>query len=266
MKILIIIIVVLGISSVGYLFLVTPATIEEVAAVPTTESFVPAATLDETMCTSTACQNEKAGVKDEIAVVSPAAQSADATMEVEKVPEPEKPNVKKIVTEAVKSIFSEKEVVPVEPTAVRYTEFVNPSGFVNTEPFKMGDYIGKKVILVEFITYTCINCQRTFPFMKQWHETYAKDGLLVIGIHTPEFSYERDRDNVVAAMKKEGITFPIVQDNEYQTWNAYANRFWPHRYIIDYNGNVVFDHIGEGAYKETEEVIKLLLANKPVGV
>jgi thiol-disulfide isomerase/thioredoxin len=140
-----------------------------------------------------------------------------------------------------------------------YTDFVSPSGFVNSEPFTLADYIEKKIILVEFITYTCINCQRTFPYMKQWHETYEKDGLLVVGIHTPEFAYERDRDNVIAAMKKEGITFPIVLDNEYKTWNAYANRFWPHRYVIDYEGNVVFDHIGEGAYPETEAIIAKLL-------
>jgi thiol-disulfide isomerase/thioredoxin len=161
---------------------------------------------------------------------------------------------------------SQQPVVSPPKGIKKYTEFVNPSGFVNSEPFAMADYVGKKVILVEFITYSCINCQRTFPFMKQWHETYAKDGLMVIGIHTPEFAYERDRDNVIAAMKKEGITFPVVQDNDYETWNAYKNRFWPHRYIIDYEGNVVFDHIGEGAYAETEAVIQNLLQKKPVGV
>lgn len=265
MKILIIIIVLLGISSIVYLLLVTSSP-NEVVVAPQTEPFVPAVVLDDTMCTSTACQNTKLGTKDTEATVRPSVVSETKSTEPKEIPVPEKPTIKNVVTEAVKGIFPEKEVAPPKPANVRYTEFVNPSGFVNVEPFKLGDYVGKKVILIEFITYTCINCQRTFPFMKQWHETYEKDGLVVIGIHTPEFSYERDRDNVVAAMKKEGITFSIVQDNDYQTWNAYANRFWPHRYIIDYNGNIVFDHIGEGAYKETEEVIKLLLANKPAGV
>jgi thiol-disulfide isomerase/thioredoxin len=171
-------------------------------------------------------------------------------------------SVAQVVTQTIQKVIPKPKVTPPKAIA-RYTEFVNPSGFINTEPFSMADYIGKKIILVEFITYSCINCQRTFPFMKQWHETYAKDGLLVVGIHTPEFAYERDRDNVIAAMKKESITFPIVQDNEYETWNAYSNRFWPHRYIIDYDGNVVFDHIGEGAYAETEAVIKQLLETKP---
>jgi thiol-disulfide isomerase/thioredoxin len=148
----------------------------------------------------------------------------------------------------------------------QYIDFINPSGYVNSDPFTLADYVGKKIILVEFITYSCINCQRTFPYLQQWHERYEKDGLLVVGIHTPEFSYEGDRNNVVAAMKKQGITFPIVMDNEYETWNAYKNRFWPHRYVIDYEGNVVYDHIGEGAYAETEAVIKKLLNSNTTGV
>lgn len=141
----------------------------------------------------------------------------------------------------------------------RYIDFVNPDGFLNSKPFKLADYIGKKIILIEFITYSCINCQRTFPYLQTWHETYKDDGLLVVGIHTPEFAYEQVKENVAAALLKEGITFPVVQDNDYQTWNAYGNRFWPHRYLIDIHGNVVFDHIGEGAYAETEKLIQLEL-------
>lgn len=174
--------------------------------------------------------------------------------------------IKKLVTEVVEKITPTEKINPSIVTDVPFTEFVNPSGFVNSEPFKLADYIGKKLILIEFITYTCINCQRTFPYMQQWHEKYKDDGLLVIGIHTPEFSYERNRSNVIAAMQKEGITFPIVQDNDYETWNAYKNRFWPRRYIIDYNGNIVFDHIGEGAYSQTEEVIQRLLTSNPNGI
>lgn len=154
----------------------------------------------------------------------------------------------------------------VDVTYKKYIDFVSPNGFINSEPFTLAEFIGKKVILLEFITYGCINCQRTFPYMQSWHEKYEKDGLLVVGIHTPEFAFEKVQDNVVAAMKKEGITFPIVMDNEFKTWNAYSNRFWPHRYVIDYNGNIVFDHIGEGAYSETEKTIQSLLKNKPAGV
>lgn len=208
------------------------------------------------MCTSTACmKNTDLPTAGELV-----AESA-VTMEKE-MPEQPKAGITSVAQQVTKIIPETKTLVQTS-SLKKYTEFVNPSGFVNSKPFALADYIGKKVILVEFITYSCINCQRTFPYLKQWHEMYAKDGLLVIGIHTPEFAYEQDRDNVIAAMQKEGITFPIVQDNDYKTWNAYANRFWPHRYLIDYTGAVVFDHIGEGGYVETEDVIKLLLANKP---
>lgn len=259
MKIVLILIGVLMFSSGVYLYSAQPSPTPQPQSV--VDSVVVPEAVDESMCTSTACMRK--------ADQSASNTAVDTSVTTESK-ESEKPitavdSVAKVIAETIKNISPSTQPVPLKAID-RYTEFVNPSGFINSEPFTMADYIGKKIILVEFITYSCINCQRTFPFMKQWHETYAKDGLLVVGIHTPEFSYERDRDNVIAAMKKEGITFPIVQDNDYQTWNAYANRFWPHRYIIDYKGNVVFDHIGEGAYTETEEVIQLLLANKPAGV
>lgn len=147
-------------------------------------------------------------------------------------------------------------------TDLPYIEFVDPSGFVNSDPFALADYIGKKIIVLEFITYSCINCQRTFPYLIDWHKKYADDGVLVIGIHTPEFAFEHDIDNVRDAMQKEGITFPIVLDNDYRTWRAYNNHYWPHRYIIDLNGNIVWDHVGEGKYDETELVINKLLLDK----
>lgn len=144
-------------------------------------------------------------------------------------------------------------------SGMRYRDIVNPSGFVNAEPFKLADYIGKKVILVDFMTYSCINCQRTFPYLVKWHTAYEKEGLLVVGIHTPEFAFEKDIENVKSALKKASITFPVVLDNEYGTWAAYENRYWPRKYIIDIQGNVVYDHIGEGKYDETEKVIVRLL-------
>lgn len=256
MKLVLIIIGVLLLGSGAYLYSAQPST------TPPTQLVVDSAlvpeVIDDSMCTSTACMRKTDNTTPDTPVDTPVVTESEKPAETET-------SVAQVVAQTIKKVLPSPQVAP--PKAIdRYTEFVNPSGFVNSEPFTMADYIGKKIILVEFITYTCINCQRTFPFMKQWHETYEKDGLLVIGIHTPEFAYERDRDNVIAAMKKEGITFPIVQDNEYATWNAYKNRFWPHRYVIDYDGNVVFDHIGEGAYKETEEVIKLLIADKPAGV
>lgn len=150
-------------------------------------------------------------------------------------------------------------------SGVRYRDIVNPAGFVNAEPFLLADYVGKKVILVDFMTYSCINCQRTFPYLVKWHTAYENEGLLIVGIHTPEFAFEKDIENVRRAMEKAGITFPIVLDNEYGTWAAYENRYWPRKYIVDIHGNIVYDHIGEGKYEETEEVIvKLLNERKQV--
>jgi thiol-disulfide isomerase/thioredoxin len=257
MKIISVLLGCLFVGGIGYLYLQpdVPA-----AAISVANIEVPETSVGE-RCVGTACapsletkEQMDMAIDTEIVKIS---DEVDADKAVEK----------KLITTEKKSIETKaKTPVPTQaPAYPRYTEFVNPSGYVNSEPFMLADVVGKKIIVLEFITYSCINCQRTFPFMKQWHETYAKDGVLVVGIHTPEFSYERDRDNVVAAMKKEGITFPIVMDNDYASWNAYNNRFWPRRYVIDLNGNVVFDHIGEGAYVETEAVIQKLLQIKAIG-
>jgi thiol-disulfide isomerase/thioredoxin len=140
-----------------------------------------------------------------------------------------------------------------------YIDIVSPEGFVNTDGITLKELVGKKIILVDFLTYSCINCQRTFPYMNAWYEKYKDQGLEIVGIHTPEFAFEKDIDNVRTAMQKFGITYPIVLDNKYSTWNAYKNRYWPRKYLIDIYGNVVYDHIGEGAYEETEMKIKELL-------
>jgi thiol-disulfide isomerase/thioredoxin len=145
-----------------------------------------------------------------------------------------------------------------------YVEIVNPSGFVNTndQPIKIADYVGKQVILLDIMTYSCINCQRTFPYVTTWYEKYKDDGLIVIGIHTPEFAFEKDKGNVEKAMKEFGITFPVVLDNDYATWNALGNKYWPRKYLIDISGNIVYDHIGEGGYAETEMKIQELLKER----
>jgi thiol-disulfide isomerase/thioredoxin len=140
-----------------------------------------------------------------------------------------------------------------------YTEIVNPSGFVNSDGVTLKQLVGKKVIIVDFLTYTCINCQRTFPYLNAWYDKYKDQGLEIVGIHTPEFAFEKDINNVREAMQKFGIKFPIVLDNDYSTWNAYKNQYWPRKYIIDIHGNVVYDHIGEGGYEETEQEIQKLL-------
>lgn len=153
----------------------------------------------------------------------------------------------------------------VQPMSERpYKEIVEPAGFVNTnnEPIRIEDYVGEKVILLDIMTYSCINCQRTFPYLTAWYEKYKDEGLLIIGIHTPEFAFEKKKENVEDAMREFGIMYPVVLDNEYGTWNAYGNRFWPRKYLIDIHGNVVYDHIGEGAYAETEMKIQELLRER----
>lgn len=141
----------------------------------------------------------------------------------------------------------------------QYREIVQPSGFVNATSVKLGDLVGKKVILVDFMTYTCINCIRTFPYLNAWYDKYKDQGLEIVGIHTPEFAFEKNIDNVRAAMERYGIKFPVVLDNDYATWSAYENNYWPRKYLIDLNGRIVYDHIGEGAYEETEAKIQELL-------
>lgn len=145
----------------------------------------------------------------------------------------------------------------------RYVEIADNAQYVNTDhPITIGEYVGKKVIIVDFMTYSCINCVRTFPYLNDWYSKYEKDGLLIIGIHTPEFAFEKNLDNVKDAFLKYNLKFPAVLDNDYKTWNAWQNNSWPHKFIIDIDGYVVYDHAGEGKYQETEELIVKLLNEK----
>jgi len=146
----------------------------------------------------------------------------------------------------------------------KYAEITNPSGFVNTDGITIGELVGKKVILVDFMTYSCINCQRTFPYMTAWYERYGNEGLEIIGIHTPEFAFEKNIDNVREAMEEAGIEYPVVLDNDYATWRAWGNRYWPRKYLIDIDGNVIYDHAGEGQYVETEMMIRRALQDRAI--
>jgi len=131
--------------------------------------------------------------------------------------------------------------------------------WINSGPLTIQELRGK-VVLVDFWTYTCINCIRTFPFLKIWHSRYADDGLVIIGIHTPEFDFEKNLDNVEQATRDNGILWPVAMDNDYVTWRNYSNHFWPAKYLIDREGVVRYTHFGEGAYAETETNIRELLA------
>ena len=137
-------------------------------------------------------------------------------------------------------------------------ELVGTQEWINSEPLTIENLRGK-VILVDFWTYSCINCIRTLPYLKSWHEKYGNNGLVIIGVHTPEFEFEKDYGNVKNAVEKYKIKYAVVQDNNYATWNAYNNHYWPRKYVVDKDGNIRYDHIGEGAYEETEKVIIDLL-------
>jgi thiol-disulfide isomerase/thioredoxin len=146
----------------------------------------------------------------------------------------------------------------------RAREITNPSGFINTDgkPIAIKDIIGKKVILIDFWTYSCINCQRTLPYLTSWYAKYKNQGLEIVSIHTPEFEFEKNYDNVVQATKRFGITYPVVLDNDFGTWSAYKNQYWPRKYLIDIDGFIVYDHAGEGAYDEAEEQIQKALKER----
>lgn len=141
-------------------------------------------------------------------------------------------------------------------------ELVSPEGYINIDNISIAENIGKNVMLVDFWTYSCVNCQRTLPYLTGWYEKYKDAGLVIIGVHSPEFEFEKEYDNVLKAAKKYGIKYPIVQDNDKQIWNAYHNRYWPRKYLIDIDGFIVYDHIGEGAYAETEVKIQNLLLER----
>jgi cytochrome c biogenesis protein CcdA/thiol-disulfide isomerase/thioredoxin len=140
-------------------------------------------------------------------------------------------------------------------------EFTDTEDWFNTpgdKPLTMKGLRGK-VVLIDFWTYSCINCIRTLPYLNAWNKRYAKDGLVIVGVHTPEFPFEREASNVEEAIKTEGIEYPVVQDNESGTWNAYGNLYWPAEYFVDAKGEVRYAHFGEGEYSEKEAVIRELL-------
>ena len=141
-------------------------------------------------------------------------------------------------------------------------DLVGISHYLNTTPEQLASEIKGKVVLYDIWTYSCINCIRTLPYVTAWNDKYSDDGLLIIGIHSPEFEFEKDRNNVELAIAKHGIDYPVVMDNDWKTWKAFENRYWPRKYIADHEGYIRYDHIGEGAYQETEKIIQQLLEER----
>jgi thiol-disulfide isomerase/thioredoxin len=136
--------------------------------------------------------------------------------------------------------------------------FAGISNWFNSAPLNIADLRGK-VVLVDFWTYGCVNCVNTLPHVTELYAKYKDRGLVVVGIHTPEFPFERSAANVQAALKRHGITYPVAQDNDSQTWDAYRNQYWPAQYIVDQSGKIVFHHDGEGRYDEIDRTIARLL-------
>jgi thiol-disulfide isomerase/thioredoxin len=181
---------------------------------------------------------------------------------------------RKIDSRGDKSIINDSEIKKVvekesvEEKAKKYErakEISSPDGFINAaDGFNITDLIGEKIVLLDIWTYSCVNCQRTLPYLNTWHKKYEDEGLVIIGLHTPEFEFEKDIENVQKAVDKYGIKYPVVLDNDYSTWTAYKNRYWPRKYLIDIDGFIVYDHIGEGGYDETEAKIVELLNERRV--
>jgi len=136
------------------------------------------------------------------------------------------------------------------------------AGYINTSPEELKAAMKDKVVLYDIWTYSCINCIRTLPYITAWDEKYADKGLVIIGIHSPEFEFEKDINNVKTAVENYGIKYPVVLDNDMKTWKAFENRYWPRKYIADSEGYIRYDHIGEGGYAETEKVIQQLLEER----
>jgi cytochrome c biogenesis protein CcdA/thiol-disulfide isomerase/thioredoxin len=157
--------------------------------------------------------------------------------------------------ESMQLIDSLKYPYPAPPLAT------SPSDWLNSPPLTLNALKGQ-VVLIDFWTYSCINCIRTLPYLKKWYAEYHHQGFEIIGVHTPEFQFEKDPNNVKAAIKAQGILYPVVMDNHYATWLNYNNQYWPAHYLIDRQGNVVAVQFGEGGYAETEHNIRVLLGLK----
>jgi thiol-disulfide isomerase/thioredoxin len=149
-------------------------------------------------------------------------------------------------------------LVQAKKSSLELQEFQGIQEWLNSNPLTKADLQGS-VVLLQFWTLGCINCQRTLPYVTSWHQQFAAQGLKVIGVHTPEFPFERKVSNIQAAMKRHGINYPVAVDNGFKTWQAYKNEYWPHLFLADRQGVIQYDRIGEGAYPETAQMIQKLL-------
>ena len=224
---------------------------------------IAACSSEEPQTTDPATQTQQASTTQQAtAPAAPAAPAAAATQPPADTPEPTDTATplpsKPAPTAEPQAEARESIVTPVTGNEQTVPEIRGIASWINSEPITFEEQRGK-VVLVDFWTYTCINCIRTLPYLKQWHEKYADKGLVIVGVHTPEFDFEKDRDNVIEASEGFGLEYPIAQDNDFGTWRAFNNRYWPAKYLVDKDGLIRYTHFGEGAYEETELWIRGLL-------
>jgi thiol-disulfide isomerase/thioredoxin len=156
------------------------------------------------------------------------------------------------------------EVSPAEEVNLIKSEFDIPNylekEWINSSPISIGNTLNEdKVVLIDFWTYTCVNCIRTFPFLVEWNEKYKDKGLVIIGVHTPEFEFEKEIANIKNSVEKNNLSYPIVLDNDFEIWDEFKNRYWPAKYLFNSRGEVVYTHFGEGGYVEAENEIRKVL-------
>ncbi len=158
-------------------------------------------------------------------------------------------------TQSMLSAPTFNTILPQGPVA---PELIPGGAWFNSEPLTLAELKGT-VVLIDFWTYSCINCQRTLPYLREWYEKYKDEGLVIIGVHAPEFEFEKNPKNVQQANTDFGVMYPVMQDNDFATWRAYDNHYWPAKYLVDKNGTIRYTHFGEGEYDETEQMIQELL-------
>ncbi len=192
-------------------------------------------------------------------VVPPTTQPKDETI-IKNIPEVKESDTKTVIKKTPTTYLNQDQK---QSKFKKVPELSSIDGYINTnrEPITLASLKGK-VVLLDIWTYSCINCQRTIPYINDWYAKYKDQGLEVIGLHTPEFAFEKVQANVEKAVKGFNIKYPVVLDNDYSTWNALGNQFWPRKYLIDIDGYIVYDHIGEGAYDTTEKAIQEALKQR----
>ena len=214
----------------------------------------------QTTTEAPAAQSRQASTEQQ--TISPPAAAPSATLPPANTPKPA-PTATPVPSKPAPAaesatLTSAHKITPSTGNEQTVPEIRGIESWINSEPFTFEEQRGK-VVLVDFWTYTCVNCIRTLPFLKAWHEKYADKGLVIVGVHTPEFEFEKDRENVIEATEGFGLEWPIAQDNDFKTWRAFNNRYWPAKYLVDKDGLIRYTHFGEGAYEETEFWIRGLL-------